>query len=184
MTYSSKASWNILPRMELNINLIMKAIALLTLLVAAATATRGPGEWIERLAKNRERFQETADTKESSFETPFVGQSIFPVRGKSGYVGVTDDPVKNQMFYWFFESQSDPKKDPILIWLTGGPGCSSEFGLAFEVGPWLVLKDPNTGTISISPNQFSWNTKANLLFIDQPVGVGYSLGDPSKYPTN
>ena len=141
-------------------------ILTLLLLVALANATRGPGEWLERLRKNRENITSASEARP---EAPFigqVGQGIFPVRGKSGYVGVTDDPVKNQMFYWYFDSQSDKDNDPLLIWLTGGPGCSSELALAFENGPWFLVKDPKSGATSLQINPNSWNKKANLLFID------------------
>ena len=59
-------------------------------------------------------------------------------------------------------------KDPLIIWLTGGPGCSSELAIFYENGP-LRLVD---GKPEI--NMDSWNNNMNLLFIDQPIGTGYS----------
>lgn len=56
--------------------------------------------------------------------------------------------------------------------MTGGPGCSSEVALFGENGPCSVNAD-GTGTI---PNNYSWNTKANVLYIDQPTGTGFSFG--------
>ena len=69
-------------------------------------------------------------------------------------------------FYWFFESRSDPANDPLIIWLTGGPGCSSTLALLGENGPCSV-NDDATGTVT---NPYSWNSKANILWLDQPVG--------------
>lgn len=39
-----------------------------------------------------------------------------------------------QFFYYFFESERDPQFDPLLLWLTGGPGCSGFSAIAFEIG--------------------------------------------------
>jgi cathepsin A (carboxypeptidase C) len=84
----------------------------------------------------------------------------------AGYVKVNNT---RNLFYWFFESQSDPANDPFILWMTGGPGCSGMLALFFENGPMQVLPDLN-----LTANPYSWNTKANILFIDQPVGVGFS----------
>ena len=75
-------------------------------------------------------------------------------------------------FYWFFESRSAPATDPVLLWMTGGPGCSSEVALFGENGPCTVNAD---GT-DTATNPHSWNSNANLLYIDQPAGTGFSYG--------
>jgi len=75
-------------------------------------------------------------------------------------------------FYWLFEAKENPKDAPLIMWLTGGPGCSSELALFTENGPCKVNSDGK----STSPNAFSWNRKANILFLDQPAGTGFSYG--------
>jgi len=40
-----------------------------------------------------------------------------------------------QRFYYFVRSENDPDEDPLLLWLSGGPGCSGISGLAYEIGP-------------------------------------------------
>jgi len=76
---------------------------------------------------------------------------------------------KGDMFFWLFESRNNPAEDPLLIWLQGGPGCSSELGLITENGPFL-LRDGH-----LVHNPYSWNSQATVMYVDQPVGVGYSL---------
>lgn len=49
------------------------------------------------------------------------------------YVGVGEFN-QFQMFFYFFESEQDPSKDPLLVWLTGGPGCSALSGIMYEIG--------------------------------------------------
>lgn len=77
-----------------------------------------------------------------------------------------------EYFFWMFESRSDPANDPTVMWLTGGPGCSSMTGLLFENGPCTVNAE-GTGTVL---NPYSWNTKANVMWVDQPPGTGFSKG--------
>lgn len=93
----------------------------------------------------------------------------------TGYLNV--DQLDKHFFFWFFESRSDPKNDPVILWLNGGPGCSSSTGLFFELGPSSI-----NATIQPEFNPYSWNSKANVIFLDQPVGVGYSYtgGDEIK----
>ncbi|CEJ90372.1 hypothetical protein VHEMI06161 [[Torrubiella] hemipterigena] len=88
------------------------------------------------------------------------------------YAGYLDDNDQDKhLFYWFFESRNDPKNDPVVLWLNGGPGCSSMMGLFMELGPASVDKN---GKIVHNPH--SWNTNASVIFLDQPVNVGYSYG--------
>ncbi|KAK9175745.1 hypothetical protein WN944_027752 [Citrus x changshan-huyou] len=73
-----------------------------------------------------------------------------------------------RMFYFFFESRSC-KSDPVVIWLTGGPGCSSELALFYENGPVHIAND-----LSLVWNDYGWDKASNLIFVDQPIGTGFS----------
>ena len=79
-----------------------------------------------------------------------------------------------QLFFWLFESRRDPARDPLVLWLNGGPGASSLFGVLVENGPYQIARDSNG--LQLIDNPYSWNQQANYLIIDQPVGVGYSFG--------
>lgn len=79
---------------------------------------------------------------------------------------------RKKYFYWFFESRSNPASDPLVMWLNGGPGCSSLMGLFVENGPCHLSEDDSETTL----NEFSWNQRANLLYVDQPPGTGFSTG--------
>ena len=92
-----------------------------------------------------------------------------------GYLDVDDD----HYFFWFFESRANPSTDPVVLWLNGGPGCSSLTGLLMELGPCRASEGGN-GTTT---NKYSWNTHANTLFLDQPINVGFSYGE-SKVATS
>lgn len=61
-------------------------------------------------------------------------------------------------------------KDPLQIWFNGGPGCSSMMGIFQEHGPWVV----DDGQKTLHENPWSWNKKANILYVEMPAGVGYS----------
>lgn len=95
----------------------------------------------------------------------------------SGFLNATKG---KHLHYWFTASQRDPAKDPLVLWLNGGPGCSSLYGLLAENGPFYVNKDGKT----LSENPFSWNTEANVLYLESPVGTGYSYSDDKNYQTN
>jgi len=88
----------------------------------------------------------------------------------SGYINF-DQAAGKSLFYYFVEAPAEPAQKPLVLWLNGGPGCSS-FGLgAFEeIGPFRVDTDGKT----LCPNPYSWTTAANLLFLESPVGVGFS----------
>merc|ERR1712232_405504 len=87
----------------------------------------------------------------------------------SGYINVTG---YGQVFYWFVDSQQNPVSDPVVLWLNGGPGCSSLGGLLSENGPW----SPNA-SLSLVPNPYSWNRIANVLYLESPPGVGFSINE-------
>ena len=88
----------------------------------------------------------------------------------SGYLPVTSSATRS-LHYLYVTSQNDPETDPVIVWFNGGPGCSSVLGWAQEHGPW-VMED---GTDFFVRNDYSWNTFANVLYIESPGGVGYSL---------
>ncbi|EIW75298.1 serine carboxypeptidase [Coniophora puteana RWD-64-598 SS2] len=86
------------------------------------------------------------------------------------YTGYIDVGLKH-LFFYFFESRSDPDKDDVIFWTNGGPGGSSAMGLFLELGPCRMTPE------GIKYHEQSWNTNANVFFIDQPVGVGFSYSD-------
>lgn len=88
----------------------------------------------------------------------------------SGYLKVNG--TKN-MHYWMVESQRDPATDPIAFWTNGGPGCSGLFGFLTENGPFMT----HDADLQLSLNPYSWNKIANMVFIEQPCGVGFSYSD-------
>ncbi|KZT39125.1 serine carboxypeptidase [Sistotremastrum suecicum HHB10207 ss-3] len=88
------------------------------------------------------------------------------------YTGYIDTSAARHLFFYFFESRHDPEHDDVIFWTNGGPGGSSALGLFMELGPCRVV-DGNTTKV----NPYSWNEKANIFFIDQPIGVGFSYAE-------
>ncbi|KAI6659309.1 Serine carboxypeptidase S10 family member 1-like [Oopsacas minuta] len=98
----------------------------------------------------------------------------------TGYI-VVNKTHGNNFFYWFFESRSKPSQDPLILWLTGGPGCSSSLALLAENGPFVMRNGAKQPVL----NQYGWNSFANLLYVDQPVGTGFSYtNNPLGIETN
>ncbi|XP_050388292.1 serine carboxypeptidase II-2 [Argentina anserina] len=94
----------------------------------------------------------------------------------AGYINVNEDAGR-ALFYWFVEAAEDPASKPLVLWLNGGPGCSSiAYGMAEEVGPFHIQADGKT----LYLNPYSWNQVANILFLDSPVGVGFSYSNTTS----
>lgn len=92
----------------------------------------------------------------------------------SGYITVNKSHGR-ALFYWYNEAAENPDTAPVLVWLQGGPGCSSLLGLMMENGPIVPLADGG-----VKPNPTSWNRFANTLYIESPAGVGFSYSNTSS----
>ncbi|KAF9624052.1 hypothetical protein IFM89_007750 [Coptis chinensis] len=107
---------------------------------------------------------------EADLVTNLPGQPPVNFRHFAGYVKLRQQDEK-ALFYWFFEAQDHVSEKPVVLWLNGGPGCSSvAYGAAQELGPFLIRNN----STELVLNTFSWNKAANLLFLEAPVGVGFS----------
>ncbi|XP_071969783.1 lysosomal protective protein-like [Engystomops pustulosus] len=93
------------------------------------------------------------------------------------FSGFLDVPGGKHLHYWFVECQDNPKSCPLVLWLNGGPGCSSLAGLLTEHGPFMIQPDGKT----LKDNKHSWNKIANVLYLESPAGVGYSYSDDKEY---
>ncbi|VDL62597.1 unnamed protein product [Nippostrongylus brasiliensis] len=98
----------------------------------------------------------------------------------SSYSGYLSASATDKFHYWLTDSQRNPSKDPLILWLNGGPGCSSIGGLIEELGPFKV-KDYGA---TVYANEYSWNLFANVLFLESPSGVGYSFNTNGNVSTN
>ncbi|XP_023732068.1 serine carboxypeptidase-like 17 [Lactuca sativa] len=113
----------------------------------------------------------------------FVGDLPFIL--ETGYIGVGESNDV-QWFYYFVESEGNPEKDPLMLWLTAGPGCSALTTLVSETGPIIFNKANSTlekPILEINPDR--WIQAANILYLDQPAGAGFSYAKtPEAYTTN
>ncbi|KAA8529059.1 hypothetical protein F0562_033453 [Nyssa sinensis] len=114
--------------------------------------------------------------KSSATSTPLFPTGALPT--KSGYLTV-NSTTGSAIFYAFYEAQkpsSSLSQTPLLIWLQGGPGCSSLIGNFYELGPWRVSSPKqNVEQLALEPNSGSWNRLFGLLFLDNPIGTGFSI---------
>ncbi|KAG9136611.1 hypothetical protein Leryth_020278 [Lithospermum erythrorhizon] len=101
------------------------------------------------------------------------GASVTNLSHHAGYYQIQHSYAA-KMFYFFFESRNS-KKDPVVIWLTGGPGCSSELALFFENGPFKI-----SNNLSLEWNEYGWDQASNLLYVDQPIGTGFSFSTDKR----
>ncbi|KAI0156916.1 alpha/beta-hydrolase [Xylariaceae sp. FL1272] len=172
-------------------------IAILSALaVSGSSAIQNPHRWAKKYpivnrvqsAQPRSlRSRESCPKHLTNKTEPFAvnGTAIPEVNfdvGESyaGTLPITDNQTdSNQLFFWFFPSNNSAADNEIVIWLNGGPGCSSLAGLLQENGPFLWPP----GTYSPMENPFSWHKLTNMIWIDQPVGTGLGLFDPDYPPT-
>jgi len=96
------------------------------------------------------------------------------------YSGYLDTARTRHLHYWFVESSSNPRTDPVVLWMNGGPGCSSMDGMLTEHGPFRINDDGQT----LDPNPFAWNQVANMIYLEAPAGVGFSYSDDRNYTTD
>ncbi|XP_011069855.1 serine carboxypeptidase-like 18 isoform X1 [Sesamum indicum] len=97
-----------------------------------------------------------------------------PNKFETGYIGVGENE-EAQLFYFFLESESNPEKDPFVFWLTGGPGCAGLSTILLEMGTFMLdYANCKGDSVALKLNEYAWTKAANILFIDQPVGTGFS----------
>ncbi|KAF8188264.1 serine carboxypeptidase [Mycena galopus ATCC 62051] len=165
--------------------MIWALVLFATLVNASQTVLSGPYLGIPRVSAYDEGLFSPMEDMNALSETAFsvMSHPVFPnynVRIKKSsfcddtvkaYTGYIDIEARH-IFFYFFESRSNPDADDVIFWTNGGPGCSSSLGLFMELGPCRVI-DANGP--SFHPE--SWNTNANIFFVDQPIGVGFSYAD-------
>nr|ACG42988.1 serine carboxypeptidase 1 precursor [Zea mays] len=141
-----------------------RPLALALVLVAAAALCR-PGACDDGAAAAADRIRRLPGEPEVSFAQ------------YSGYVAVDSGGGKRALFYYFVEADVvDPASKPLVLWLNGGPGCSSlGVGAFSENGPFRP-----SGQVLVK-NEYSWNKEANVIYLETPAGVGYSYSADAAY---
>ncbi|GBC33406.2 pheromone-processing carboxypeptidase KEX1 [Rhizophagus irregularis DAOM 181602=DAOM 197198] len=96
----------------------------------------------------------------------------------AGHITI-DGKTNSNVFFWLIHNRHIPNIPKFVIWLNGGPGCSSMDGLFLENGPWRMNHDQ---TLRLTDG--SWDEYANVLYVDFPVGTGFSFANSNSYPKN
>jgi len=107
----------------------------------------------------------------SAVVDPLDGIENDPFESYAGLITVRPE-TDSHMFFWFAPAtEVDPSQAPVVVWLQGGPGASSLFGMLEIHGP--IQAEGFNPTVAV-PNEYTWNHRANMLYIDNPIGAGYS----------
>ncbi|KAK9919235.1 hypothetical protein M0R45_027844 [Rubus argutus] len=123
----------------------------------------------------------TEAAPQGSLVTQLPGfNGTFPSNHYSGYVSIGG----KHLFYYLVVSEGNPAEDPVVLWLNGGPGCSSFDGFVYEHGPFNFEQKSKGAMPTLHLNPYSWSKVSNILYLDSPAGVGFSYSeDPSQYVT-
>ncbi|MCJ1332642.1 hypothetical protein MMC10_009335 [Thelotrema lepadinum] len=149
----------------------LSTLFLLSSLLLAPICLADWNAFVKRDGVDYEVFEHSSRDASLEFvKNPPICETTPGVNSYAGYIHIGEN---SSMFFWFFESRKDPSKAPLGLWLNGGPGCSSMEGLFQETGPCYFTSD-NTTTPVLNP--YSFNEYANMLYVDQPVSVGFSYG--------
>ncbi|XP_020080034.1 serine carboxypeptidase-like 34 [Ananas comosus] len=115
------------------------------------------------------------DEQEADRVEGLPGQPAVGFEHYAGYVTVNAAHGR-AFFYWFFEAAQNHTHKPLVLWLNGGPGCSSiGYGAMEELGPFITQKNVS----ELKLNKESWNNEANILFVESPFNVGFSYTNTS-----
>jgi carboxypeptidase C (cathepsin A) len=95
----------------------------------------------------------------------------------------TNKKTIGQMMFWMFEPKVQEVEKTLVIWLNGGPGCSSfNCGVMMENSPVTQPLRP-AGFCCLEPTpeldyneHYSWTQATTMLYVEQPLGTGFSFG--------
>lgn len=166
----------------------MRIIIVLATVVAAAFAAKGRGPFRTMFPDHGDLTASEewpGDMGEPLFLTPFIdagkikeARSLSHVslghrhgHSFSGFLTVNKEYNSN-LFFWFFPARAGADNAPVLVWLQGGPGGSSLFGLFAEHGPFNVDE-----RYHLVPRPYPWTSTHNVIYIDNPAGTGFSFTD-------
>ncbi|KAF2646397.1 carboxypeptidase-like protein S1 [Massarina eburnea CBS 473.64] len=152
-------------------SLLATAIALASFTFAAPSVKHDKRSLVERDGVTYNVFEHAATGAKIEFvNNSGICETTPGVKQYSGYLSVG---TNMNMWFWFFEARQNPSTAPLAAWLNGGPGCSSMIGLFQENGPCKFNVGSSTTPVN---NTNSFNNYANMIYIDQPIGVGFSYG--------
>jgi carboxypeptidase C (cathepsin A) len=112
-------------------------------------------------------FSNAAQLKELGHSTVALGHS--------GYITVSKEYNSNT-FFWFFPALDGNSSSPLLVWMNGGPGATSLYGLFEELGPYYS----DAKGEQLYPREITWNAHYSIIYIDNPVGTGFSFTDSAQ----
>ncbi|KAL5703188.1 Serine carboxypeptidase-like 20 [Ranunculus cassubicifolius] len=120
----------------------------------------------------------TEAAPENALITSLPGfNGTFPSKHYSGYVSIDESHGKN-LYYYFIESERNSSKDPVVLWMNGGPGCSSFDGFVYEHGPFNFEAAKTRGDLpKLHLNPYAWSKVSNIIYLDSPAGVGLSYSE-------
>ncbi|GAB0097761.1 venom serine carboxypeptidase-like [Sergentomyia squamirostris] len=163
---------------------ISAVISVLSVILTVTIRGEANGQEIEKDCLNA-----ADDVGEALFLTPYIEAGDLEtarhlalvqhpgfswVTSYAGFLTIHKD-FNSNMFFWYFRAQNDSDNAPVLLWLQGGPGITSLYGLFVENGPFSVNEK-----LEYPPREFSWHKNHHLLYIDNPVGTGFSFTDDEE----
>ncbi|XP_052357155.1 probable serine carboxypeptidase CPVL isoform X5 [Oncorhynchus keta] len=154
-----------------------------------ATQSRGCSSFFCRKSHRVSMLSRGADPGKPLFLTPYLEKGNIEEARKQSLVGplpganvksyagylTVNKKYNSNLYFWFFPAQEWPETAPVLLWLQGGPGGTSMFGLFVEHGPYVVLKN-----LTVGYRDYPWTSRYSVLYIDNPVGTGFSFTDDDR----